>query len=106
MAARYRERHDRVIRGKLDIGQADRDGGPTLSVHPARPVWMDSLETRKVIKRGSRSDLLGNKLVLIAPATDRAMRLRIDPGFPLLNALGDGRLAMADPAEVPAGMYG
>src|SRR5215469_4685484 len=81
------------------------NGAPADLFIPAHPDWMDYLEKRKLIKPWSRSDLLGNKLVLIAPATDRAMKLRIEPGFPLLNALGDGRLVMADP-EVPAGMYG
>jgi len=67
---------------------------------------MDYLEQRNLIKPWSRSDLLGNKLVLIAPTINRAVRLRIEPGFPLATALGDGRLAMADPETVPAGMYG
>jgi molybdate transport system substrate-binding protein len=66
---------------------------------------MNYLEERKLIKTWSRSHFLGNKLVLIAPAVNRAMRLAIEPGFPLATALGTGRLAMADPASVPAGMY-
>jgi molybdate transport system substrate-binding protein len=72
----------------------------------ADPDWMNYLEERGLIKPWSRSDLLGNKLVLIAPAVDRTVRLAIAPGFPLTTALGDGKLAMADPASVPAGMYG
>ena len=67
---------------------------------------MDYLEQRNLIKPWSRVNLLGNKLVLIAPAIDRSVRLAIAPGFPLATALGDSRLAMADPASVPAGMYG
>ena len=72
----------------------------------ADPDWMNYLEERGLIKPWSRSDLLGNKLVLIAPAVDRTVRLAIAPGFPLTTALGDGKLAMADPASVPVGMYG
>ena len=53
----------------------------------------------------SRSDLLGNSLVLIAPASG-TVKLSIVPDFGLAAALGDGRLAMADPAAVPAGRYG
>ena len=34
------------------------------------------------------------------------MALTIGQNFPLAQALGDGRLAMADPAAVPAGKYG
>jgi molybdate transport system substrate-binding protein len=66
---------------------------------------MDYLEQRKLIRAGSRSNLLGNSLVLISPGGSTAP-LTIAPGFPLAAALGEGRLAMADPAAVPAGMYG
>jgi molybdate transport system substrate-binding protein len=71
----------------------------------ADPEWMDYLEQRKLIEPWSRNDLLGNKLVLIASAQSK-VRLTIEPGFSLTTALGDGKLAMADPAVVPAGMYG
>jgi molybdate transport system substrate-binding protein len=49
--------------------------------------------------------LLGNALVLIAPAAS-PVKLTIAPGFPLAAALDNGRLAMGDPAAVPAGLYG
>jgi molybdate transport system substrate-binding protein len=48
---------------------------------------------------------LTNRLVLVAPAAS-PVRLTVAPRFPLARALGDGRLAMADPASVPAGKYG
>ena len=79
-------------------------GAPADVFISANPNWMDYLEQRNLIKPWSRRDLLGNKLVLIAPS-NRTARLAIEPGFPLATALGDGRLAMADPASVPAGMY-
>lgn len=65
--------------------------------------WMDYLAERKLIEPSSRRDIAGNALVLIAPA-DRAVIL-IAPGFALRAALGDGRLAVADPDIVPAGRY-
>ena len=43
--------------------------------------------------------------MLIASALNRKVRLAIAPGFPLATALGNGRLAMGDPAGVPAGIY-
>jgi molybdate transport system substrate-binding protein len=67
--------------------------------------WMDYLATRKLIKPETRSNLLGNRIVLIAPAGSN-VSVAIGPGFPLAQALGDGRLAMADPSSVPAGKYG
>jgi molybdate transport system substrate-binding protein len=81
------------------------NGAPADLFMSADSDWMDYLETRKLIKPGSRSDLLGNTLVLIAPAGS-AVKLTIAPDFGLAAALGDGRLAMADPAAVPAGRYG
>jgi molybdate transport system substrate-binding protein len=82
------------------------NGAPADLFISADLDWMDYLEQRKLIRPWSRSELLGNKLVLIAPAVDGKVRLAIAPGFPLRTALGDGRLAMADPASVPAGLYG
>ena len=66
---------------------------------------MDYLAERKLIKPDTREKFLGNKLVLIARA-DSNVALTIGQNFPLAQALGDGRLAMADPAAVPAGKYG
>jgi len=81
------------------------NGAPADLFISADTQWMDYLEQRKLLKLGSRSDLLGNTLVLIAPAKSD-VALTIAPGFPLTAALGDGRLAMADPTAVPAGLYG
>jgi len=42
--------------------------------------------------------------VLVAPAQSQ-IQLKIAPHFPLLAALGDGRLATGDPDSVPSGRY-
>jgi molybdate transport system substrate-binding protein len=81
------------------------NGAPADVFISADPDWMDYVEKRKLIKPETRDDLLGNKLVLIARA-DGNVALTIGPNFPLAQALGNGRLAMADPAAVPAGKYG
>jgi molybdate transport system substrate-binding protein len=67
--------------------------------------WMDYLAKKNLIKPETRANLLGNRLVLIAPANSAA-KLGIAPNFPLAQALGNGRLAIADPNGVPAGRYG
>jgi molybdate transport system substrate-binding protein len=67
--------------------------------------WMDYVAQRGLVNAASREELLGNKLVLIAPASS-SVTLGIAPGFPLVQALGGGRLAIADPDSVPAGKYG
>lgn len=66
--------------------------------------WMDYLQKQNLIEPGTRLTLVGNKLVLIAPASSRS-KIEIAPGFALANLLGNERLAMADPSAVPAGRY-
>lgn len=67
--------------------------------------WMDYLRERKLIDDGSRRNLLGNTLVLIAPKTSKAKAVALKPGVKLLPLLGDGRIALALTASVPAGKY-
>ena len=66
--------------------------------------WMDYLQKKTLILDASRKDRLVNQLVLIA-SPDAKPAPRIAPHFDLAGALGDRRLALADPASVPAGKY-
>jgi molybdate transport system substrate-binding protein len=66
--------------------------------------WMDYVQGRNLIDPSTRRDLLSNHLVLIAPA-DSGIQLKIEPGFKLAEALGDGKLATGDPESVPVGRY-
>jgi molybdate transport system substrate-binding protein len=66
--------------------------------------WMDYLQARNLIDKASRRNLVGNRLVLIAPA-DSKLELKIAPGFKLAAALGKGRLSTGDPDTVPVGRY-
>jgi molybdate transport system substrate-binding protein len=81
------------------------NGAPADLFISADEDWMNYLAERKLINPASRINLLKNRLVLIAPAKS-AIQADIAPNFPLAASLGDGRLAMADPAHVPAGIYG
>ena len=67
--------------------------------------WMDYTAAKGLLKPGSRSDFLGNKLVLIAPEDSKTV-LDLKPGADLAKALGGGRLAMGNVDSVPAGKYG
>ena len=71
----------------------------------ADPPWMDWAQSRSLIATETRRTLLGNRLVLVAPA-DKVPTVTIAPGMDLLSVLGpNGRLAVADPSNVPAGLY-
>jgi molybdate transport system substrate-binding protein len=81
------------------------NGAPAGLFLSADLDWMDYLDQHQLIDPATRYNLLGNQLVLIAPK-DSKVQTAIAPGFALAGLLGDGRLAMADPAAVPAGRYG
>ena len=79
-------------------------GAPAEVFISADSDWMDYAAQHGLVQAGTRRDLLTNHLALIAPAGSK-VQLHIAPEFPLLEALGQGRLAMAG-ADVPAGRYG
>jgi molybdate transport system substrate-binding protein len=66
--------------------------------------WMDYLQARSLIEKASRRDVVGNRLVLVAPAASK-LELKIAPGFRIAEALGKGRLSTGDPDTVPVGRY-
>jgi molybdate transport system substrate-binding protein len=80
------------------------NGAPADLFFSADPVWMDYVEAQHLLKAGSRIDLLGNRLVLIA-AKDSRVAIEIKPGFDFAALLGRDRLAIGDPVSVPAGSY-
>ena len=79
-------------------------GAPADLFLSADEPWMDAIAKAGRLRAGARATLLGNRLVLIAPARS-AVRLTPERGFLLARALGSGRLAIADPETVPAGRY-
>jgi molybdate transport system substrate-binding protein len=80
-------------------------GAPADIFISADLAWMDYVQKRNLIQPATRRNLLGNRLVLVAPAGS-GVKIDIEPGFDLVGMLKGGRLAMADPASVPAGKYG
>lgn len=103
-----KQRHPRPVlsfAGSSALARQIEAGAPADLFISADEEWMDHLEQRSLLASGSRRVIAGNRLVLIAPS-DSSTTLRIAKGFPLARALGTGRLAMADPAGIPAGRYG
>jgi molybdate transport system substrate-binding protein len=80
-------------------------GAPADLFISADLEWMDYVEKKGLIRKDTRFNLLGNKLVLVGPADSKAS-IEVKQGFDLVKALNGGRLAMGDPASVPAGKYG
>lgn len=79
-------------------------GAPAQMFISADIAWMDYLAQNNLIRTGTRANLLGNRIVLIAPK-QTARRVEIKAGFDLAKLLGDGRLAVANVDAVPAGKY-
>jgi molybdate transport system substrate-binding protein len=80
------------------------NGAPANVFISADEAWMSYLSEKRLIVPDSRFDLLGNRVVLVAPA-DSNLKVDIKQGLPLAELLGDGRLATGDPDHVPAGKY-
>jgi len=80
------------------------NGAPADIFISADLDWMDYVETKGLVAPGTRKNLLGNRLVLVAPAK-QPVKLQIAPGFAIGRAIGNGRIALADPQSVPAGKY-
>ncbi len=92
-------------------------GAPCDLFISADEAWMNHLLNEGLIAPENRRDLLGNALALVAPANSGAdsggqdatpLDLSPRPGLEeeIMTILGDGRIAMGDPAYVPAGIYG
>ncbi len=80
------------------------EGAPADIFISADLAWMDELEKKDLIDKASRRNLLGNTLVLIAPAGS-GLKIDLEQGVDLLAALGGGRLAIGETKAVPAGRY-
>ena len=79
-------------------------GAPATVFFAADEEWMDYLQSRKLLAPGSRKDVLGNQLVLVAPA-DSTASVKISSGPALVQALSGARIATGDPDSVPVGKY-
>ena len=83
--------------------QIEASGGADIFVS-ADEDWMNYLAAKGLIQKPTRKDLLGSHLVLIAPA-GLDIKVAITPHFDFAKIVGNGKLAIADPASVPAGKY-
>lgn len=105
-AARGHPRPILSFAGSSALARQIDAGAPADLFISADVDWMDDVARHGRIVPESRATLARNRLVIVAAKDSAIGRIR-RPARELLAALGhDGRLAMADPAAVPAGKYG
>lgn len=99
--------HDLTVSlaGSSALARQIQQGAPADIFISASTDWMDAIEADGLVEPGTRFDLLGNTLVLVAHGTEAAP-VEIGAGFDLAGLVGEGRLAMALVDAVPAGVYG
>jgi len=78
-------------------------GAPADIFISADTQWMQYLQNKKLIQANTQVNLLGNQLVLIAPAGKR-FKVNMEKGFDIAAAFS-GKLCTGDPAAVPVGIY-
>lgn len=91
--------------GSSALARQIQQGAPADVFISASGEWMDALETAGELRPGSRRDLLGNSLVLIAHGS-ASRPVVLEPGVDLVSLLQGERLGMAMVDAVPAGIYG
>ncbi len=80
-------------------------GAPADVFISADLQWMDYVAGKNLLKTGTRINLLGNKLVLIAATDAKLGNVQIVDGFDIAALAGSGRVAVANVRAVPAGIY-
>ena len=91
--------------GTSALARQIQDGAPADIFISASVDWMDAIEASGDLRDGTRRDILGNRLVLIAHGRD-APPVSIDDRLDLVGLLNGGRLSMTLLEAVPAGIYG
>ena len=100
--ARAPSRRASILCQLFDASKQIEAGAPADIYLSANGQWMDYLQQRALIDSTTRVNLLGNKLVFIAP-TDRSVGIDVQSPFNLSDAF-EGRIALGDPSHV-AGIY-
>ena len=91
--------------GSSALARQIEQGAPADLFISADLDWMNYLSEKGFVEKATEVRLLGNRIVLVAPAGSD-VSVGIVPGFDLAGALDGGRLAMANTDAVPAGKYG
>ena len=90
--------------GSLALARQIVAGAPADIFASADEESMDEAAKANAIKAGSRFDLLGNQLVVVAPKQSTLETLPLTPEA-FTQAIGAGHLATGEVATVPVGRY-
>lgn len=108
LAQRYERETGRSLRLSLasssTLARQIEHGAPADLFLSADEEWMRYLDEHQLVARGTWVHPIANRLVLIAPL-GRLADIDLGKRLSVSSALGDGRLAVGDPAHVPAGRY-
>lgn len=89
--------------GSSTLAKQIEHGAPADIFISADKEWADYLETRNLLNEESRTDLLANDLVMIAPLNSK-LTIQLTPDFDMAAAV-NGRLCTGESAYVPVGKY-
>jgi molybdate transport system substrate-binding protein len=90
--------------GSMALARQIESGAPADVFVSADAASMDYLAEKNLIQPASRSNLLGNVLVVVAPRASKLEKLAFTKEA-FAAAIGSGKIATGDPASVPAGKY-
>lgn len=105
IATAWQGEHDDTVvisyAGSSKLAQQIQAGAPADIFISASTAWMDEVAKSGSIDPATRTDILGNTLVLVGTGQPAAAEVSTLP-----DMLGEGKLAMALVDSVPAGQYG
>jgi len=109
IASRYEKEKDVKVVSSFasssTLARQIEQGAPADLFLSADKQWMDWASGKKTIDDASRVTLLGNSLVLVAPAAAKSQAVTINKDTDWKSLLKGQRLAVGDPDHVPAGIY-
>jgi molybdate transport system substrate-binding protein len=90
--------------GSMALAKQIESGAPADVFVSADESSMDYLAGKSLIRSNTRSKLLGNTLVVVAPRSAKLEKLAFSKEA-FTAAIGSGKISTGDPASVPIGKY-